>query len=77
MRGSPDVVVGFLPLGNTEHNLETSGVSRSEHFRIAAALLGVNPPLFCQCDAEVLFGGVFLMLQYFLCRCANLHWPPV
>lgn len=28
--------------GNTEHNLETSDVSRSEHFRIAASLLGVR-----------------------------------
>lgn len=30
------------PPGNTEHNLETSGISRSEHFRITASLLGVS-----------------------------------
>lgn len=56
----------FLPSGNTEHNLETSGISRSEHFRIAASLLGVSALLsmpFCL-GAKLLF-VVFLSFGVF------------
>lgn len=54
----------FSPSGNTEHNLETSGISRSEHFRITASLLGVSAlhslP-FCVA-AKLLFGDFSVLV---------------